>query len=628
MTDIERNKYLEAYYNNEADANKRMSFANILAAFYMVVIWVLYLTDIFKINSNITRVVVNVAFPVGILMLLSPLIYVFGFGGKFLKRPNYKYFVLISFVVVIAGLNTILPKHTAIAWALCILMTNHYYNPKVGISIFIVVIISSLICMFASMFVGEFDANLLLGNDVLEKYPELFAQGQRLYANGPKERFELLRQLMDIGYNRYLDSLIFYFFPRAVILGLVFYVSYSLNKRTYKLLLSEINVNSEQQKAKTELEVAKEIQLNTLPSEISTSKDIEIVAELKAAKEVGGDFYDYFKIDDDHTAIVVGDISGKGVPAAMFMMKTITCFKNLVASGKSPAQILKEVNAALYDNNRSQMFVTCFLAIINEKTGVLEFANAGHNPPIIGNNGKFHYLKCNAGFVLGGLKDAFVVDEKINMEPGESITIYTDGITEARNAKGDFYGEDRFINFMNSKEFNCVVEIHHGLKDDLAKFTDNYEQSDDITVMTLQYRGDECFYEEKRFEAKMENIQKGLDFVEKFCDEQGINFEFKNNLLVVADELYSNIVKYGYEDNGGEVFTRLLFNKDKNEFVLTIIDRAPAFNQLEINNNPLEGDIKDRPIGGLGILIVKKIMTQYAYDRINNKNILVLKKKF
>ena len=274
------------------------------------------------------------------------------------------------------------------------------------------------------------------------------------------------------------------------------------------------------------------------------------------------------------------------------------------------------------------MFVTCFLAIINEKTGVLEFANAGHNPPIIGSNGKFHYLKCNAGFVLGGLKDAFVVDEKINMEPGESITIYTDGITEARNAKGDFYGEDRFINFMNSKEFNCVVEIHHGLKDDLAKFTDNYEQSDDITVMTLQYRGDECFYEEKRFEAKMENIQKGLDFVEKFCDEQGINFEFKNNLLVVADELYSNIVKYGYEDNGGEVFTRLLFNKDKNEFVLTIIDRAPAFNQLEINNNPLEGDIKDRPIGGLGILIVKKIMTQYAYDRINNKNILVLKKKF
>ena len=627
QVDIEKKKYLKAYYDNEADANRHMSFANALAAIYMLVIWILYLTDIFKINSDITRVVVNVAFPIGILFLISPLLFVYVFKES-LKKPRYKFFVLFSFVIVIAGLNIILPKHSAIAWALCILMTNHYYNPKVGIYVFISVIITSFFCMYASMLVGEFDANLLLGNDVLEKAPELYAEGQVLYANGPQARIELLHRLIELGYNRYLDSLMFYYFPRAVILGLVFFVSHALNKRTYKLLVNEISVNSEQQKTKTELEVAKEIQLATLPSEIATSKDIEIVAELRAAKEVGGDFYDYFKIDDDHTAIVVGDISGKGIPAAMFMMKTITCFKNLVAPNKTPGQILKEVNATLFDNNRSQMFVTCFLAILNEKTGVLEFANAGHNPPIIGSNKHFRYLKCNPGFVLGGLKDAFVVDEKITLNHGESITVYTDGITEARNAQGGFYGEQRFLDFMNSRDFTCVVEIHHALKDDMAKFTNDFEQSDDITVMTLQYRGDECFYVEKRFDAKIENIQIGLDFVEQFCDEHQINPTFKNNLLVVADELYSNIVKYGYKNNGGEVFTRLLFNKDKNEFVLTVIDRAPAFNQLEINNSPLQGDIKDKPAGGLGILIVKNIMSQYAYDRINNKNILVLRKKF
>ena len=627
QVDIDRRNYQKAYYANEADANKRMSFANALASIYMVVIWILYLTDIFKINSTITRIVVNVAFPIGILALLTPLLFAFVFKEQ-LKNPKYKYFVLITFVVVIAGLNIILPKHSAIAWALCIMMCNHYYNPKVGLRIFIIVLIASLGCMFASMLVGEFDANLLLGNDVLEKAPELYAEGQVLYANGPQARIELLNRLLKLGYNRYLDSLMFYYFPRAVILSLLYYVSHALNKRTYKLLMSEINVNSEQQKTKTELEVAKEIQLATLPSEIATSKDIEIVAELRAAKEVGGDFYDYFKIDDDHTAIVVGDISGKGIPAAMFMMKTITCFKNLVAPNKTPGQILREVNATLFDNNRSQMFVTCFLAILNEKTGELAFANAGHNPPIVGNNKNFRYLKCNPGFVLGGLKDAFVVDEKITLNHGDSITVYTDGITEARNAQGGFYGEQRFLDFMNSRDFTCVVEIHHALKDDLAKFTDNFEQSDDITVMTLQYRGDECFYIEKRFDAKIENIQSGLDFVEEFCDQHQINPEFKNNLLVVADELYSNIVKYGYKNSGGEVFTRLLFNKDKNEFVLTVIDRAPAFNQLEINNSPLDADDKDRPVGGLGILIVKKIMSQYAYDRINNKNILVLRKRF
>ena len=627
QVDIERKKYQQAYYANEADANKRMSFANALGSIYMLVIWILYLTDVFKINSAITRIVVNVVFPIGILALLTPLLFAFKFKEQ-LKNPKYKYFVLITFVIVIAGLNIILPKHSAIAWALCIMMCNHYYNTKVGLSVFIVVIVASFFCMFASMLVGEFDANLLLGNDVLEKAPQLYAEGQVLYANGPAARIELLNRLLKIGYNRYLDSLMFYYFPRVVILGLIYFVSHSLNKRTYKLLMSEINVNNEQQKTKTELEVAKEIQLATLPSEITTSKDIEIVAELRAAKEVGGDFYDYFKIDDDHTAIVVGDISGKGIPAAMFMMKTITCFKNLVAPNKTPGQILKEVNATLFDNNRSQMFVTCFLAILNEKTGELAFANAGHNPPIVGNNKSFHYLKCNPGFVLGGLKDAFVVDEKIMLNHGDSITIYTDGITEARNAKGGFYGEQRFLDFMNSRDFTCVVEIHHALKDDLAKFTDNYEQSDDITVMTLQYRGDECFYVEKRFDAKIENIQTALDFVEEFCDEHQVNREFKNNLLVVTDELYSNIVKYGYKNNGGEVFTRLLYNKDKNEFVLTVIDRAPAFNQLEINNSPLDADDKDRPVGGLGILIVKKIMSQYAYDRINNKNILVLRKRF
>ena len=629
MADLERQKYQEAYYDNEADANKQMSIANAAAAVYMLVIWIFYLTSFFKYHSFITFILINIFFPLGILTLLTPLLYAFKFKDK-LRKPNYKYFVLYSFVFVIAVLNVILPKHSAIAWALCILMTNHYYNPKVGRVVFIAVIIASFGAMFGGMFVGEFDANLLFGNEIMEN-----VDTHAVFANGPADRLKMLNQLyamgkgfFDLDYNRYLGSVVFYYLPRLVILALVYLVSRALNKRTYKLLVSEIHVNSEQAKTKTELEVAKEIQLATLPGEIATSKDIEIVAELKAAKEVGGDFYDYFKIDDNHTAIVIGDISGKGVPAAMFMMKTITCFKNFVAPNKKPSQILKEVNATLYDNNHMNMFVTCFLAILDKRTGELEFANAGHNPPIIGSNFKYRYLKCNPGFVLGGLKDAFVVDEKITLGHGESITLYTDGVTEARNEKGGFYGEERFLNFFNSRDFTCLVEIHHALKDDIAKFTDNYEQSDDITVISLKYQGEDCVYLEKSFDAKMENIPGALQVVEQFCDEQKVIADFKNNLLVVADELYSNIVKHGYNNQGGEVFTRLLFNKDKNEFVMTVIDRAHPFNQLEVNNSPVVGSAEKTQVGGLGILIVKKIMSQYAYDRINNKNILVLRKRF
>ena len=620
MSEHERNKYLEAYYNNEADANRNMGFANAVGAGYLLIIWIFYLTRFFKVTTGVTEILINISFPIAIAILLSPLIYTFIFP-KVLHKPNYKYFVLVSFVLVISCINVVLPKHTMIAWALCIVMTNHYYSPKVSIAIFVASIVSSLICMYASMFVGEFDPNLLLGNEVIE-------QGLVAYKNGPVDRFKLLHELLENGHNRYAEVLIDVFLPRAFIILLVFFVSFTLNRRTYKLLVSEIMVNSEQEKSRTELEVAKEIQLNTLPSEISTSEDIEIVAELKAAKEVGGDFYDYFKIDADHTAIVIGDISGKGVPAAFFMMKTITCFKNLVAPNKTPAEILKQVNKALYDNNKSQMFVTCFFAILNKKTGVLQFANAGHNPPIIGSNKKFRFLKCQTGFVLGGLEDAFVKDEEIKLENGETIMLYTDGVTEARNEAGDFYGEKRFLDLMNSKDFNCLIEMHHALKDDMERFVQDADQSDDVTIMSLMYHGDKCYYVENRFDGKLENIEQGLKFVGDFCDQYNIDVNFKNNLLVVADELYSNVVKYGYENKGGVVFTRLLFNKDKNEFVITLVDRAVAFNPLDVNNNPLEGDVEKQRIGGLGILIVKKIMSEYAYDRINNKNILVLKKKF
>ena len=623
MSEQERNRYLEAYYENEADANKQMSFANAAAAVYMAIIWVLYLTGIFKIHSDITRVLINIAFPIGISISLSPLLYVFKFKEK-LKNPGYKNFVVFSFVAVVGALNLILPIHSVIAWALCIVMTNHYYNPKVGLAVFITIIPVSLLSMYGAMFVGEFDANLLIGNEVLSNWKEY----ELLYIDGPEGRRTLLRQLLEAGENRYLQVIYLYYLPRLVLLGLIFFVSNALNKRTYKLLVSEISVNSEQEKTKTELEVAKEIQLATLPYENASSKDAELIAELKAAKEVGGDFYDYFQIDDTHTAVVVGDISGKGIPAAMFMMKTITCFKNYMAPNKTAAEILKQVNKALYSNNRSQMFVTCFLAILDKKTGVLQFANAGHNPPIIGTNFNYRYLKCKSGFVLGGLEDAFVVDESIQLEKGESITIYTDGVTEARDEKGALYGEERFLKLMNSKDYTCLLEIHHSIKDDMAKFCGVTDQSDDITILSLKWQGDDCDLEDRVFDGKLENVQQALDFVEAFCDKENINREFKNNLSIVTDEIISNIIKYGYENKGGPVYIRLLNNRDKKEFVLTMVDKAPAFNQLEIDNDPLEGSADDKPIGGLGILIVKKIMTEYAYDRINNKNILILRKKF
>lgn len=618
MTEFERNRYLDAYYENEADANRQMSFANAFGAILILAIWVCYLTGFFFASPQIMPLI-NIAFPISGAVLLSPLLYVFKYK-KLLKKPGYKFFVVFSFIIIVAVLNVLLPRNSYIGWALCIIMTNHYYNPKLGKYTFAIILTLMLLCLYFSMFLGEYDANVLGVKEVVDGDPtEIF---------GVKERYEFLHEQLANGQNRYLQVFIYTFLPRALLATIIFAVSNSLNIRTKKLLIEEIHVNSEQQKTKTELDVAKDIQLATLPTEFVTSKDIEIQAELKAAKQVGGDFYDYFVLDENHIGLLIADVSGKGIPAAMFMMKTITCFRNVVSLNKTPAEILKEVNRIINKGNDSNMFVTCFFAIINTKTGEMNFANAGHNPPIVGQKKKFKFLTCKPGFVLGPMKEAFVSDETYKLKNGDIITLYTDGITEARNDKNEFYGEQRLLTQYNKKDYSCLVELHHSLKDDIEKFVNGEDQADDMTYITLKYHGDNYLYKEEIFKGVKENISKMLDFINEFANEMKIEQGFVNNLCVVADEMLSNIVKYGYADFVDNIFIRLLFNVDRNEFVMTIIDRAEEFDPFSVDNKPLEGDIKKRKEGGLGILIVKKLMSEYAYDYINHKNIVTLKKKF
>ena len=623
MAQDPRQRYYDEYIKNEIDANRQMIFANLFGGIVLLIIWVLYLVGVFPIRTNI-RIIIDIIFPILILVLVSPLFYL---KSPRMKKPGFKYFVVFSFLMVVAVFNVVLPKHGVLGWALCLLMVNHYYNPKFGRSVFIAVLVSMLICLYMGMFLGEFDP-YLIGDGILDGkifYPT-DSLGNYFYPDTPTERFEVLHNELVLGENRYLKIFTFYFIPRTVFITLIFMTSNSLNRRTYKLLVNEIKVNSEQEKISTELNVAKDIQIATLPSEFVTNKDVEILAQLKAAKEVGGDFYDYFNLGDDHVAIVIGDVSGKGIPAAMFMMKTITCFKNYVSSEKAPSQILREVNKTIYEGNANQMFVTCFLAIVNTKTGLVKFANAGHNPPIVGQSGKFQYLKCHAGFILGCMPDSYAIDEEFTFEKGDSITLYTDGITEARNMDGEFYGEKRLLSFFNNRQFTSVVHLHHELKDDVSNFVGEAEQSDDMTFLTLKFHGDEYYYSEKLSAGTLENIPEMLKFIGDFCDEHELK-SLKNNLLVVGDELISNIVKYGYKDSQGDVFVRLLYNVSKQEIIITIIDTGIPFNQFEVNNSPIEGDITNREEGGLGILIVKNIMTEYAYDRIYDKNIITLKKK-
>ncbi|MBO7573948.1 MAG: SpoIIE family protein phosphatase [Bacilli bacterium] len=610
-----KKNYSTKYYDNEADANKHMSYVNGAAGLLAIVIWILYLTGVFLIPKHF-YLVVCILFPIAAVLLFIPMFFI---KTDVIRKPGYKYFILFSLLAVIIALNISIPKHSLLFWPFAILIANHYYNPTIGRVIYIVCLVAMLLCMYFGMFFGEFDENLFGGGVILP-------DGSIGTVETIQERIDLLRDRMAAGDNRYLKVLLYYYFPRAACLSLFFLVSNLLNRRTYKLLDDEVKIHDEQQKSKTELNVARDIQMQTLPDEFISNKDVEIVGELKAAREVGGDLYDYVDIDEHRVALLIGDVSGKGVPAAMFMMKTITSFRDLATVGKTPSQILKEINTSIMKGNKAGMFVTCFLAIIDKRNGKMVYANAGHNPPIVGSSQNFEFLKCNHGLLLGCFKNVRISDEEITLKPGDSLTLYTDGITEARDPSGAFFGEERLLKAFNKKDYTSIVEVHHSIKDEIAEFVKDAPQSDDITFITLKYRGGSYSYIEKEFNGIKENIADMLSFIKDFASDNEFPGSFTNKLLIVGDELFSNIVRHGYESKGGPIFVRLLFNEDTKEFSLTIVDKAKEFNQLNVDI--VNKEVKHLRVGGLGISIVKNIMSEYAYDHINGKNILVLKKRF
>ncbi len=620
MDNNERKKYLQAYYQNEFDANKQMTLICAIAAGILVFMWVFYLTGAFVLSQH-SLFLANIAFPISFVLLLSPLLFL---HTSLREKKGYKYYLMGTFLLALSLLNVIVPKHMVLGWAIPIILVNHYYNPKMGRITFAVTLFLMLICLYMGMFFGEYDPYLLMGENNSADGTIICFDLNKVFPDTPEGRFDMLHQLKEAGQNRYLTALIYYYFGRVALLTVVFFASNSLNKRTFKLFVDEFKVNAKQEKINNDLSIAKDIQQSSLPFGYYCSPSYEICAELKAAKEVGGDFYQYLPLDDDHIAVAIGDVSGKGIPAAMFMMKTLTTLKNFLSLDLTPSQILNKVNASLYESNENQIFVTCFLGIIDLKRHVMIYCNAGHNQPIFGFDHKYSYLPCAHGFILGIMPQIHLVDEYLPIHEEESLLLYTDGITEARDGSGRFFGEDRLLRFMNEGDFSCPLQLSRDLLDEVADYANGAEQSDDITHLLIKITDTSKIHvEEKTVEAEKENIAPLLHFMEEFARQEGFPEKFTNNLMIIGDELISNIIKYAYEDKG-DIFIRLM--KDEKVFVLTIIDQGKPFNALEQEGAKLEGEAENQPIGGLGLFMVKNMMDNITYDYRNKKNILILRK--
>ena len=254
-------------------------------------------------------------------------------------------------------------------------------------------------------------------------------------------------------------------------------------------------VTAEKERIATELNVAKNIQVSMLPKDFDLgNKNFELYAKMNAAKEVGGDFYDFYMLDENHLVVTMADVSGKGVPAALFMMRSKTILKNLTTIMTSPddfSAVVHLANDQLCQNNDAMMFVTVFTGMLDLKTGEFIFVNGGHNPPIVykKETGKCEYVKVAKNFVLGGMDDLDFSQQSITLDKGDIIYLYTDGVTEAFNAEGEQYTEPRLLDCLNRADKNLSMQdLLKFVREDVNKHVAGFEQSDDITMLGLKFK--------------------------------------------------------------------------------------------------------------------------------------------
>ena len=249
----------------------------------------------------------------------------------------------------------------------------------------------------------------------------------------------------------------------------------------------------ESSRIETELSMASSIQADMLPNiypAFPERPEFDIYATMDPAKEVGGDFYDFFLVDDDHLCMVMADVSGKGVPAALFMMASRIILANNAMLGKSPAEILTDTNKAVCLNNREEMFVTVWLGILELSTGKVTAANAGHEYPVLRRaDGDFELVKDKHGFVIGGMDGVKYKQYELQMFPGDRLFLYTDGVPEATNGEKELFGTEQMLSALNEVKDAEPEGVLKGVRQAVDAFVKDAEQFDDLTMLCVQYKG-------------------------------------------------------------------------------------------------------------------------------------------
>ena len=387
-------------------------------------------------------------------------------------------------------------------------------------------------------------------------------------------------------------------------------------------------VNDKKERMESELEIGRNIQMSMIPTvfpPFPERKDLDLSACLVPAKEVSGDLYDFY-IRDEKLFFCIGDVSGKGVPASMVIAVTRSLFRTLSAHESSPQRIVTAINNSMSETNKSTMFVTFFCGIIDLETGHMRYCNAGHNPPLIFTN-KIAKLPVIPNVPLGIMPGMVFQEQEIVLHYDDALFLYTDGVTEAENLQHEQFGEERMEALLHTRR---DAQGHmDAIKDAVAEFVGEAPQSDDLTMLFIHYlKANLPAAEERHLDLSndIQQIRQLSEFVDNIIAEKQLDPSLNMSLNLALEEAVTNVMLYAYpEGTKGNVDVDATIEGDQLTF--TITDSGKAFDPTAAPEVDITASAKERPIGGLGIHLVRNIMNAVKYQRKDGKNILTMIKK-
>lgn len=407
-------------------------------------------------------------------------------------------------------------------------------------------------------------------------------------------------------------------------------------QRSLKQYVEELeHTTRAKERIESELSIAHSIQMSLVPKIFSPFPDcrqLDLYAYLDPAKEVGGDFYDFF-LSRGRLFFVIGDVSGKGIPASLVMAITRTLFRIITASTQSPAEIVAKLNSAIAKDNDANMFVTMFAGVLDYTTGQMAYCNAGHNPPLLCREGKVEFLAAEHNLPLGVLEDFEYEEQTALMGKDDGLLLYTDGLTEAENAAKEQFGEERMQKVMAGCSGLMARDIIEKINGALAAFVDGAEQSDDLTLlffrlMDIEQNKEDMNMRTLKMDNRVEESSRLYPFIQEIGEELHIDSSQLSAINLAVEEAVVNSIMYAYPDGEhGSVELTAQWDAAGHELTFILQDQGMAFDPLAQPEADTTLPLEERQPGGLGILLVREIMDDVSYQRSADKNILTMRKR-